>query len=66
MLPIRFRRGLSVAIPILTAALLFGMIEGIFKIKMDENLINTGITLATIFAILNAWVAWLAFKHQVP
>lgn len=66
MLPIKLRRSISVVVPIFSAAAFFGIIEAMFKIGLTENLMQTGVTLGIILAILNIWVAWLAVKHQVP
>ena len=66
MLPIKLRRSISVCVPLFSAAAFFGMIESMFKIGLTNNLMQTGLTLGIILGILNAWVAFLAFKHQIP
>ena len=66
MLPIKLRRSVSVVVPLFSAAAFFGIIESMFKVGITENLMQTGITLGIILAILNIFVAWLSINHQVP
>ncbi len=66
MLPFRLRRAVSVSIPIFTGLALVGVISGIFGIDITENIANTGIEFGTILGILNLWLAYLVYKHQVP
>lgn len=65
-LPYKFRRAASIAIPIFSALAFLGIITGLFKISLTENLVQTGITLGIILGLLNGFAAWLAIKHQVP
>lgn len=60
------RRALAIAIPLFTVFLLWGIIEAIFGIKADENLLQTGITLQTIFGFLNVVLVYWVWKHRVP
>lgn len=64
-LPARFVRSMSIAIPVFTAAALFGLIEGIFKVGLTENLMKTGLTLATVLGILNVWLVYLIYKRRI-
>lgn len=64
MLPYKFRRSLSIGIPILTASLLLGVISGIFGIKIEDNILSSGITLKFVFAILNGILAWMIWKNR--
>jgi hypothetical protein len=66
MLNVRLRRSITVVIPLFTAALYFGLIEGIFKINASTNIANTGITLGFVFGVLNLYLYWLIWKHQCP
>lgn len=66
MLPVRFRRAVTVAIPLFSSALFFGLIEGIFKINAQTNIWNTGITLGFVLGALNLWLYWLIYRHQCP
>lgn len=66
MLHTNARRAISIAIPLLTAALLWGVIGGIFSIQPNENLFSTGITLSIIFGALNIYLAYCVYRHQVP
>jgi hypothetical protein len=66
MLPTKFRRAISITIPVFSAAAFFGLIESFLKIGMTENLMKTGATLAIVLGILNIFAAYLVVKHQVP
>lgn len=64
MLPIKFRRSISVVIPLITSLSLFGLLDGI--IKINENIMSTGITLGILLAISNLVLIYLVYRHQVP
>ena len=66
MLPYKFRRSASIAIPLISALAFFGMISSLFGVELTENIASSGITLSVIFAGLNVFALWLAVKHQVP
>lgn len=65
-MPANARRAIALAIPLLTIALLWGIVEAMFGINMHENLANTGVTLSGVFGGLNLVVWWLVFKHRIP
>jgi len=60
------RRGISLFIPLLSALLFWGGITAMTGIGEHENIMSTGITLAGVVGILNAWLWFLIFKHRVP
>lgn len=64
MLPYNARKNIALAIPIFTAALLFGFIEGVFNLKIDENIASSGVTLAVVFGVLNVYLAWALWKNR--
>jgi uncharacterized membrane protein (DUF485 family) len=66
MLPERFRRSFSIALVLLDIAVFFGFIESMFQIGLQDNLMQTGITLATVLAILHIFLAYLIIKHKLP
>lgn len=66
MLPYRFRRAVSVAIPLFTAALFWGVVKAFFGIGIDDNIAQTGITVKFIFGALNLVIFWWIWKHRVP
>ena len=65
-LPPKFRRSVSLAIPLLTGLLFFGIIESIFDVNALTNLFQTGVSLGFIFGILNIFLFYLVYKHRVP
>lgn len=61
---IRFRRSISVAIPLFDAA----VFSGWFKDFLDPsiNVAQTGVTVGWIFVGLNLFLLFLIVKHKVP
>jgi hypothetical protein len=64
--PQRFRRAISVAVPLFSALLFWGWLNAILEVGISTNILKTGITVGFIFGALNFYLAWLAYKHQVP
>jgi hypothetical protein len=66
VLPFKFRRAISIAIPLFSALLFFGLFKNMLDIDLSTNIANTGITVGIIFGILNIFLLILVNKHQVP
>ena len=66
MLPQKFRRSISIAVPIFSAAAFLGIIESMMKIGLTENLAKTGLTLGFILGILNIYLTIQNYRHQTP
>lgn len=56
----RVLRAIAIVVPLITAALLFGLLGGI-----DMNIFSTGIKLSTVFAIANIIIAVLIYQNRV-
>jgi hypothetical protein len=65
MVAYKARRAFSISVPILTAALLFGIIPAVFNLKIDQNIASTGITLQSVFAILQVILFWMIYKNRL-
>lgn len=65
-LPYRFRRSITIAIPLFTALLLFGVLKAFFGIEVGTNIAQTGVKVSFVFAVLNLWLWYLIIKHKVP
>jgi len=66
MLPHKFRRSMSLAIPMFTTLLLWGLINGFFGVNVTTNIAQTGVTLGFVTGALNLWLWWLAWRHKIP
>ena len=64
-LPFKFRRAVSIAIPLFSALLFLGIFKGL-GVETSTNIANTGITIGLVFGLLNLFLLFLASKHQVP
>lgn len=64
MLPLKFRRGLSLAIPVFSAILFFGLFND--SININTNVFSTGVTVGIIMGFLNIFLIWLSYRHEVP
>lgn len=65
-LPFKFRRAVSVAIPLFSALLFFGLFTNSLGIDLKTNIANTGITVGFVFGVFNLFLLYLVNKHQVP
>ncbi|MEK6880358.1 MAG: hypothetical protein AABY22_12150 [Nanoarchaeota archaeon] len=65
-IPEQLRRGLGIFIPLFSALLFWGAISSITGIGEHENLKQTGLTLAGLTGLFNAWLSWMIFKHRIP
>ena len=65
-LPWKFRRAVSIAIPLFSALLFFGIFNKSLEIDLSTNIANTGITIGIVFGVLNLFLLWLISKHQSP
>jgi len=65
-IPSQIRRGLGLFIPVFSALLFWGAITAIFGLGEHENLRQTGLTLAGISGLLNAWLAFMLYKRRIP
>jgi len=66
MFPHRFRRAISISIPLFTALLFLGVINAFFDLNASTNIANTGVSIGFIVGILNAILTWMIVKHRVP
>ena len=66
MMSHQLRRGIGLFIPLFSALLLWGAVTAITGIGEHENLKQTGLTLAGLVGVLNAWLFYLIFRHRVP
>ena len=66
MLPFKFRRSMSMAIPLFTTLLLWGFIDGFFGVNVSTNIAQTGVTVGFLVGVLNLWLWFLIWKHRVP
>jgi hypothetical protein len=64
VLPLNFRRSLSLILPFVNIAFFLGLLNS--TIKLNDNIASTGLTPAIILAILNLGLWLLIYKHQVP
>jgi hypothetical protein len=65
VLPFKFRRALSISIPLFSALLFLGIFKGL-GVEIGTNIANTGITVGLVFGLLNLFALYLASKHLVP
>ena len=66
MIPHKLRRSMSMAIPMFTTLLLWGVINGLFQVNASTNIAQTGVTVGFVAGALNLWLWWLAWKHKIP
>jgi len=62
----KLRRALTLLIPLFTVGLYWGIINAFFGVNASTNIAKTGVTLGFVAGLLNAWLAWMVWKHRVP
>lgn len=58
-------RAFSVAIPLVTTLLLFGILKAIFQIDVNTNLFSTGVTPSIIIGISQLILAFWIYKNRI-
>lgn len=62
----KLRRSLSVAIPLFTVGMYWGVIKAFFDVDASTNIAHSGVTLGFIVGAFNLLLWWMVWKHKVP
>ena len=61
MMSIAWSRSLGMGIPLVSAAVFFGIIG----LSPTTNLFQTGLTVGVLLGVLNLFVAWAIYKNYI-